>query len=71
MKVALIDIGISKKEIGDRMDVQHFSFVNGEMVEKYKEPEEEHGIRCFKEIVLNTRNVKLKILDMNLSLIHN
>lgn len=67
MKVALIDIGVSKKEIGDRMDVQHFSFVNGEMVEKYKEPEEEHGIRCFKEIVLNTRNVKLKILDMNIS----
>lgn len=67
MKVALIDIGVSKKEIGDRMEVQHFSFVNGEMVEKYKEPEEEHGIRCFKEIVLNTRNVKLKILDMNIS----
>ena len=43
MKIALIDIGVSKKAVGNGMEVRHFSLNNGGMVEKYKEPEEEHG----------------------------
>lgn len=66
MKVALIDIGVSKNEIGNGMEVRHFSFDNGKLVEKYKEPEEEHGTRCFREIVSNTKNTKLQILDLNI-----
>lgn len=67
MKVALIDIGVSKNETGNGIEVRHFSFDNGTMVEKYKEPEEEHGTRCFKEIVANTKNTKPQILDLNIS----
>lgn len=67
MKVALIDIGVSKNEIGNEMEVRHFSFDNGTIVEKYKEPDEEHGTRCFKEIVSNAKNTNLQILDLNIS----
>lgn len=66
MKVALIDIGVSKNEVENKMMVRHFSFENGKMEEKYKEPEEEHGTRCFKEIVSNTKNTNLQILDLNI-----
>jgi len=66
MKVALIDIGVSGNEVGNKMLVRHFSFDNGKIVEKYKEPEEEHGTRCFKEIVLNVKNTNLQILDLNI-----
>ena len=66
MKVALIDIGVSRNEVGNKMLVRHFSFDNGKIVEKYKEPEEEHGTRCFKEIVLNVKNTNLQILDLNI-----
>lgn len=67
MKIALIDIGVSKDDIGNEMEVRHFSLDNGKLVEKYKEPEEEHGTRCFKEIVSNAKNTNPQILDLNIS----
>ena len=67
MKIALIDIGVSKKAVENRMEVRHFLLNNGEMVEKYREPEEEHGTRCFKEIMANVKNTNIQILDLNIS----
>jgi hypothetical protein len=67
MKIALIDIGVSKNQIGNGIEVRHFSLDNGELVEKYKEPEEKHGTHCFKEIVSNAKDTELQILDMNIS----
>ena len=67
MKIALIDIGVSKKAVGNGMEVRHFSLNNGGMVEKYKEPEEEHGTQCFKEIMVNAKNTSTQILDLNIS----
>lgn len=67
MRIALIDIGVSKDEIENWCKVQHFSLHNGKLVEKYKEPKEEHGTRCFKEIVLNAQDTELQILDLNIS----
>lgn len=67
MKIALIDVGVSKNEIGNGIEVRHFSLDNGELVEKYKEPEEKHGTHCFKEIVSNAKNTELQILDFNIS----
>lgn len=67
MKIALIDTGVSKNEIGNGIEVRHFSLDNGELVEKYKEPEEKHGTLCFKEIASNAKNTELQILDLNVS----
>lgn len=67
MKIALIDVGVSRSEIENRIKIQHFCLDNGKLVEKYKEPEENHGTNCFKEIVFNTKNMKLHILDLNIS----
>lgn len=67
MKIALIDVGVSKTFIGNETKIRHFSLNNGEMVEKYKEPEEEHGTRCFKEIMANKKTSNIQILDLNIS----
>lgn len=67
MKIALIDNGVSKNQIGNEIEVRHFSIDKGELVEKYKEPEEKHGTHCFKEIVSNAKTMELQILDMNIS----
>ena len=67
MKIALIDVGVSKTSIGNETKIRHFSLNNGEMVEKYKEPEEEHGTRCFKEIMANKKTSNIQILDLNIS----
>ncbi|MBW6411644.1 S8 family serine peptidase [Clostridium weizhouense] len=68
MKVALIDTGISKNEINNRCEVRHFSLVKEALIEEYKEPAETHchGTDCFKEIVSNTKNSELEILDLNI-----
>jgi len=67
MKVALIDTGISKNEINNRCEVRHFSFLKEALIEEYKEPGNNHGTDCFKEIVSNTKNNELQILDLNIS----
>lgn len=68
MKIALIDTGVSENEIGNGIEVRHFSFDDsGKLAEIYKEPEEEHGTQCFKEIVSNARITKPQILDLNIS----
>lgn len=67
MKIALIDVGISEKAIEGNMDVRHFFLDCGELVEKYKEPEEKHGTYCFQEIVRSLRNIKPQFLDFNIS----
>jgi hypothetical protein len=69
MKVALIDTGISKNEINNRCEVRHFSLSKGALIEKYKEPGKNHGhgTDCFKEIVSNTNNSEIQILDLNIS----
>lgn len=67
MKIALIDIGVSQKEIDNSIEVRHFSFEKGELVEAYKEPKEDHGTNCFKEIITNTKNRDIQILDLNIS----
>lgn len=68
MKVALIDTGISKNEINNSCEVRHFSLSKETLIEKYKEPEKDygHGTDCFKEIVTNTKNDKIQILDLNI-----
>lgn len=67
MKIALIDTGISKNEINNRCKVRHFSLFKEKLVEEYKEPENSHGTDCFKEIVSNTKNNEMQILDLNIS----
>lgn len=67
MKVALIDTGISKNEIKKGYEVRHFSLAGGMLKEEYKEPGDQHGTECFKEIVLNTKNKEIQILDLNIS----
>lgn len=67
MKIALIDTGISKNEINNRCKVRHFSLFQETLVEEYKEPENSHGTDCFKEIVSNTKNNEIQILDLNIS----
>lgn len=57
MKIALIDVGISKKAIESNMDVRHFFLDCGELVEKYKEPEEKHGTYCFQEIMKSVESI--------------
>ncbi|QYE99746.1 S8 family serine peptidase [Paraclostridium sordellii] len=66
MKVALIDTGISKNEINNRCEVRHFSLSKEVLIEEYNEPKKTHGTDCFKEIVLNTKNNKIQILDLNI-----
>lgn len=66
MKVSLIDTGVSKNDINDRHKVRHFSLLNEELVEEYKEPEDCHGTDCFKEIVSNLKNEEIEILDLNI-----
>ncbi|WP_461613965.1 S8 family serine peptidase [Clostridium sp. Marseille-QA1073] len=69
MKVALIDTGISKNEINNRCEVRHFSLFKEALIEEYKEPGKNHGhgTDCFKEIVSNTKNNEIQILDLNIS----
>lgn len=67
MKVALIDTGISKNQINNRCEVKHFSLLKQALIEEYKEPVDNHGTDCFKEIVSNTKNNKIQILDLNIS----
>lgn len=67
MKIALIDTGISKNEINNKYKVRHFSLLKEKLVEEYKEPENSHGINCFKEIVSNTKNNEIQILNLNIS----
>ena len=67
MKIALIDVGISEKAVKTNMDVRHFYLESGELVEKYHEPEEEHGTYCFKEIVKSLKSIKPQFLDFNIS----
>lgn len=67
MKVALIDTGISKNEINNRCRVKHFSLFKENLIEEYKEPVEEHGTECFKEIISNSKNTDIQILDLNIS----
>lgn len=69
MKIALIDTGISKNEINSRCEVRHFSLSKEALIEEYKEPEKNysHGTDCFKEIVSNTKNNEIQILDLNIS----
>lgn len=66
MKVALIDTGISEKEIVIGSRVRHFSLVEKKLMEEYKEPEDNHGTHCYKEIVSNTKNKEVLILDLNI-----
>lgn len=66
MKIALIDTGISKNEINNKCEVKHFSLFKGALIEEYKEPENNHGTDCFKEIVSNTKNNEIQILDLNI-----
>lgn len=67
MKIALIDVGISKKAIESNMDVRHFFWDCGELVEKYKEPEEKHGTYCFQEIMKSVESIMPQFLDFNIS----
>lgn len=67
MKVALIDTGISKDEINNRCEVRHFSLFKEALIEEYKELGNNHGTVCFKEIVSNSKNNELQILDLNIS----
>lgn len=67
MKIALIDVGISKKAIESNMDVRHFFLDCGELVEKYKEPEEKHGTYCFQEIMKSVESIMPQFLDFNIS----
>lgn len=67
MKVALIDTGISKYKIDNACDVRHFSFSKEALIEEYKEPVDSHGTQCFKEIISNTKNNELQMLDINIS----
>lgn len=68
MKVALIDTGISKNEINNTCEVRHFSLFKKALIEEYKEPGKDHvhGTQCFKEIVSNTKNSEIQILDLNI-----
>ncbi|WP_077610057.1 S8 family serine peptidase [Clostridium sp. Marseille-P2415] len=67
MKVALIDTGISKNEINNRCEVRHFSLFKEALMEEYKEPGNNHGTDCFKEIVSNSKNNEIQIFDLNIS----
>ena len=69
MKVALIDTGISKNDIKNKYKVRHFSLHQNNLVEKYKEPieKENHASECFREIVANTTNNEIQILNFNIS----
>lgn len=67
MKIALIDVGISKKAIESNMDVRHFFLDCGELVEKYKETEEKHGTYCFQEIMKSVESIMPQFLDFNIS----
>lgn len=67
MKIALIDIGISKKEIDNSLEVRHFYLDKGELIEGYKEPKGDHGTRCFKEIISNSKSKDIQIFDLNIS----
>lgn len=67
MKIALIDVGISKKAIESNMDIRHFFLDCGELVEKYKEPEEKHGTYCFQEIMKSVESIMPQFLDFNIS----
>ena len=66
MKVALIDTGVSNKNINNRHKVRHFSLLNEELIEEYQEPKDCHGTDCYKEIVSNTKNEDIDIIDLNI-----
>lgn len=67
MKIALIDNGVSENAFSNKIEVRHFSLVNGELAELYKPPKDKHGTHCFNEIMANIKNNDLQILDMNIS----
>jgi hypothetical protein len=60
-------IGVSYNKIDNRVEVRHFSVKNEKIIEEYKEPEGRHGTDCLKEIVSNTKNDEIQILDLNIS----
>ena len=66
MKVALIDTGVSNKNINNRHKVRHFSLLNEELIEEYQEPKDCHGTDCYKEIVSNTKYEDIDIIDLNI-----
>lgn len=66
MKIALIDTGISEKEINSEYKIRHFSLDNNSLVEVYKEPLQDHGTNCFKEIVSCAKRTDLEFIDYNI-----
>lgn len=66
MRIALIDTGVLKEESDNMCKVRHYSLSSGVLVEEYAEPSNNHGTDCYKEIVSNTQNQELQILDFNI-----
>ena len=66
MKIAIIDTGISKNEIKDTFDVQHFTIIDNRVIENYREPLDKHGSECFNELKSILKSNEIKILDFNI-----
>lgn len=65
MNIAIIDTGIIKEKY-DNCIIKHFSLYDGEIVNRYQKPVDDHGTECFKELIKCAENVDMKILDMNI-----
>ncbi|MBQ3067548.1 MAG: hypothetical protein IJC97_00685 [Oscillospiraceae bacterium] len=64
IKIAVIDTGISKI-FDKKVNIEHFYLYNNEIVSGYKEPIEQHGTLCLKEIL--KQKVAFDILDINIA----
>ena len=63
IKIAIIDIGISKEL--KKYNIKHFYLKNNQIVEGYKKPLSDHGDLCLNEIL--KQNVDFEILDININ----
>ena len=64
IKIAVIDTGISKI-FDEKINIEHFYLYNNEIVSGYKEPSEQHGTLCLKEIL--KQKVAFDLLDINIA----
>ncbi|WP_122643945.1 S8 family serine peptidase [Luxibacter massiliensis] len=65
MKIAIIDTGIIK-EACDTYEVKHFSLSKEGLINAYYPPMDKHGTDCFKEIIANSGNKELQVIDLNI-----
>ena len=64
IKIAIIDVGISN-ELDKNSNIEHFYLNKDQIVEGYKEPLDDHGSLCLKEIL--KQDIKFDILDINVA----